>query len=116
MLGEVVRTSMAAIALVLSLFLAGCGTAGLELVGCQPDGAINSLRASWDPKQFWIEQAAVFKEKIERWDLAGKLQKCGSESSEAKRMNCARHITDQYTAVERCEAHAHTFCQMHGGC
>ena len=116
MLGEVVRTSMAAIALVLSLFMAGCGTAGLELVGCEPDGAINSWRASWDPKQFWIEQAAVFKTKVERWGLEGKLQKCESESSEAKRMNCARSMTDRYTAVKKCWAHARTLCEMHGGC
>jgi len=116
MLGEVVRTLLAAIALVLSLFMAGCGTAGLELVGCQPDGAISTLRASWDPKQFWIEQEAVFKRKIERWDLAGKLQKCESESSEAKRMKCELDMTDQYTAVKKCGEHAHTLCQMHGGC
>src|SRR5262245_6303114 len=116
MLGEVVRTSMAAIALVLSLFMTGCGTAGLELVGCQPDGAISSWRASWDPKQFWMEQAAVFKRKIERWDLPGKLQKCESENSEAKTMNCARYMTDRYTAVKKCWAHALNLCQMHGGC
>ena len=44
-------------------------TARLELVGCQPDGIINAWRARWDPKEFWIEQAVVFKITIERWDL-----------------------------------------------
>ena len=110
---------MVVIALGLSLFIVGCGTggtAGLELVGCQPDGAINTWRASWNPKQFWIEQAAVFKTKIEQWDLEGTLQKCESESSEANRMNCALHKTDQYTEVKKCLAHAITLCQMHGGC
>src|SRR5262245_40134510 len=112
MLGEVVRNLMAAIALVLSLFMACCGTGGVEFVGCQPDGAINSLRASWGPKQFWSEQAALFKREIERWDLAGKLQKCESESTEAKSMNCAVSMTERYTAVKKCWAHAHTLCQM----
>jgi hypothetical protein len=111
-----VRTSMAAIALVLSFFMAGCGTARLELVGCQPDGIINSWRASWDPKQFWIEQAAVFKTTIERWDIEGNLQKCESESSEAKRMNCALYRQDRYDEVKKCLAHALTLCRMHGGC
>ena len=110
------RTSMAAIALVLSLFMACCGTTRLELVGCQPDGIINSSRASWDPKQFWSEQAAVFKTKIERWDLEGKLQKCESESSEKKRMNCVLYRQDRYDEVKKCLAHANTLCRMHGGC
>ena len=108
---------MAVIALVLSLFMGGCGTtARLELVGCQPDGAINTLRASWDPKQFWIEQAAVFQTTVERWDLEGKLQKCESESSEAKQMNCVLSTTDRYTAVKKCWGHARTLCKMYGGC
>ena len=109
-------TSMATMALVLSLFMAGCGTVGLELAQCQPDGYINSVSASLDPKQFWIDQVAVFKRKIKQWDLAGKLQKCESESSEAKRMKCELDMTDQYTAVKKCGEHAHTLCQMHGGC
>ena len=107
---------MTAIALVLSLFMAGCGTAGLELVGCQPDGAINSLRASWAPKQFWIEQAAVFKKRLEQGDLAGKLQKCESKSSEAESRNCVLYTTDQYAAEKKCLEHAVTLCRMHGGC
>src|SRR5262245_51858391 len=116
MLGEVVRTLLAAIALVLSLFMAGCGTVGLELARCQPDGAINSLRASLDPKQFWIDQVAVFKRKIKQWDLAGKLQKCESESSEVQSRNCVLDEMDRYTAVEKCLEYAVTLCRMHGGC
>jgi hypothetical protein len=111
-----VRTSMAGIALVLSLFMVGCGTTRLELVGCQPDGIINMWSASWDPKQFWIEQAAVFKKKLERWDSEGYLQKCESESSEEKRMNCALYRQDRYDEVKKCLAHANTLCRMHGGC
>ena len=107
---------MAAIALILSFFMAGCGTVHLELDGCQPDGIINSWRASWDPKQFWIEQAAVFKTTIERLDVEGNLQKCESVSSEAKRMNCALYRQDRYDEVKKCLAHALTLCRMHGGC
>ena len=110
------RTSMATMALVLSLFMAGCGTVGLELAQCQPDGYINSVSASLDPKQFWIDQVAVLKKKIKQWDLAGKLQKCESERSEDQSRNCVVDEMDRYTAVEKCLEHAVTVCRMHGGC
>jgi hypothetical protein len=91
-------------------------TARLELVGCQPDGIINAWRERWDPKEFWIEQAVVFKITIERWNLAGNIQGCQSESSQAERANCVLYMQNRYNAVRKCLAHGNTLCRMYGGC
>lgn len=91
-------------------------TVRLELVGCQPDGIINAWRARWDPKEFWIEQAVVFKIEIERWDLSSDIQKCQSESSQTERVNCVLYMQNRYNAARKCLAHAFALCQAHGGC
>ena len=91
-------------------------TARLELVGCQPDGIFNAWRARWDPKEFWIEQAVVFKMTIEQWDLAGNIQGCQTESSQAERANCVLYMQNRYNTVRKCLAHANTLCRMYGGC
>lgn len=91
-------------------------TVRLEMVGCQPDGVINALRARWDPKKFWVEQAVVLQSSIEGWNLAGNIQGCQSESSQAERTNCVLYMQNRYNAAKKCLAHANTLCRAHGGC
>lgn len=91
-------------------------TVRLELVGCQPDGILNAWRARWDPKEFWIEQAVVFQNEIERWNLSGDIQGCQSESSQTERVNCVLYMQNRYNAAKQCLAHANALCRAHGGC
>jgi len=88
----------------------------IELVGCQPDGIINSWRARLDPKDFWIKQHVVFEIAMEeKWRFEDAISDCGSLEDKKERTECVLYHRNRFAAIVKCERHTRMLCRQYGG-
>lgn len=108
-----------ALATLLAAPLALSADLRIDLVGCQPSGAVASLAERWDGKDFWAREHVTLQMALERkWEFEDAIDSCKiSHATEpAEREACIAYVRGRYSSMIRCLQHAKRMCRHHGGC